>query len=443
MVKNNKKTTTKKTVKKKPTKKEKAATSKQASSVIDSIKVIPVVKVVQQETTLITSAADMPIGSLLPDVPLEEQLVAKEDSVVDEAYYIKANMAMEEKLGYKFKDPDLLERALTLAHGSKRAAYERLEFLGDRVVGLLVADALLREHPNEKEGDIAKRFVALTREGTLAALARDIGLNLFLRTKEPNLRQNKSILSDVMEALAGALFIDGGIKAARKWIDPLYADMVAETVEPPVDSKTVLQEWGHRQKLPLPVYDLVEKIGPDHEPIFRVSVQMEGYELFFGEGTSKKMAEQAAAAAFLAVHNPPPAPLAEGEKAAPIIIKKKKRKFEQLAITPAPTLDIEIDETKLPAHAVTAAAFNPPAKPKEAKKKRAKDVDVSVDAPVVQSDAVKTAAKKKLTIKKEPVAIKKPVVAKKPAAAKKSAVKKKTVKKVAKKATPKKKVAAK
>ena len=212
-------------------------------------------------------------------------------------------MTLEEKIGYTFQNKTLLTQALTLAHGSKAAAYERLEFLGDRVLGLVIADLLYKKHPQEAEGDLAKRFTALVREETLAMLANILTLPDDLKTNEPELRRNQSILADVLEALMGAVYLDGGLKAAQNFITPLYADLISQKIQPPVDAKTPLQEWGHRHKLGLPTYTLVERTGPDHAPHFKVEVKMTGYDGVIGAGTSKRLAEQAAAEQFLKENN--------------------------------------------------------------------------------------------------------------------------------------------
>ena len=209
---------------------------------------------------------------------------------------------IQEKIGYTFKNKKLLKNALTLAHGGKSASYERLEFLGDRVLGLIIADALLQVHRSEDEGDIAKRFTALVREETLASLARQISLSENIITHENELKENNSILADVMEAVIGALYVDGGLETAKTFVHFLYADLLAQKVDPPVDAKTALQEWGHRHKLPLPIYKVIEKTGPDHAPHFIMNVCMQGYPPVKGQGSSKRQAEQDAAAVFLKEH---------------------------------------------------------------------------------------------------------------------------------------------
>ena len=141
-------------------------------------------------------------------------------------------------ISYSFNQPQLFSKALTLARGNKSAQYERLEFLGDRVLGLIVSDMLLKHYPREKEGDIAKRFTALVREETLALVARQIGLPEQLITKEDELRSNDSILSDVMEAVLGAIFLDAGFEAARTFAEPLFMPLLIQDIKPPIDSKT-------------------------------------------------------------------------------------------------------------------------------------------------------------------------------------------------------------
>ncbi len=209
---------------------------------------------------------------------------------------------LQQKIGYQFKNPQLLKNALTLARANKAAAYERLEFLGDRVLGLIVADMLLTHHKKENEGDIAKRFTALVREETLAMLAKQIEIPQSLITDIPELRENDSVLSDVMEALIAAIFKDSNLDAVRAFIEPLYCPLLDKDIKPPVDAKTTLQEWGHKHKILLPSYRVVSQSGPAHAPSFKVAVKMTGYDEVIGEGTSKKIAEQNAAANFLTLY---------------------------------------------------------------------------------------------------------------------------------------------
>ena len=206
---------------------------------------------------------------------------------------------LQNKIGYHFKNEQLLKDALTLACGNKAAAYERLEFLGDRVLGMIIADLLLAHHKSEKEGDIAKRFTALVREETLAMLAKQIGLPDVVITDSPELRTNNSVLSDVLEALIAAIYKDSSFEQAYDFVKPLYHDLIEQNIQPPIDAKTALQEWGHKHNVSQPVYTVVQQIGPAHAPFFRVKVSMSGFEDVFGEGTSKKLAEQNAAQNFM------------------------------------------------------------------------------------------------------------------------------------------------
>ena len=209
---------------------------------------------------------------------------------------------LQKTIGYHFKNQKLLKDALTLAHANKAATYERLEFLGDRVLGLIVADMLLAHHKTEKEGDIAKRFTALVREETLADLAKQLGIPDALITDTPELRDNASVLSDVMEALIAAIYKDSGFEEAKKFVQPLYESLIDKNIAPPVDAKTALQEWGHKHNILLPVYKVISQTGPAHAPMFKVSVKMGKYDEVIAEGTSKKIAEQNAAETFLKLY---------------------------------------------------------------------------------------------------------------------------------------------
>ena len=189
--------------------------------------------------------------------------------------------ALQKNIAYTFQNINLLKEALTLAHGNKAARYERLEFLGDRVIGLVVADMLLSQHKKEKEGDIAKRFTALVIEETLADIARQINLPAALITDSEDLRNNNSVLADVMEALAAAIFKDGGLSEVYTILTPLFSPLLDKDIRPPIDSKTALQEWGHKHKILMPEYKVVEQTGPAHAPNFKVCVKMSGFKDVF------------------------------------------------------------------------------------------------------------------------------------------------------------------
>ncbi|MBE6449819.1 MAG: ribonuclease III [Alphaproteobacteria bacterium] len=206
---------------------------------------------------------------------------------------------LQKTINYHFKNISLLKNALTLAKGNKAARYERLEFLGDRVLGLIVADLLLQHHTKEKEGDIAKRFTALVREETLADLAKSLGIGNALITDVPELRENNSVLADVMEALLAAIYKDSDFETVYKLTAPLFRPLLDKDIKPPTDPKTAIQEWGHKHNIMLPKYTIVSQSGPAHAPVFKVCLQMAGFSDVFGEGTSKKLAEQNAAETFL------------------------------------------------------------------------------------------------------------------------------------------------
>lgn len=197
-----------------------------------------------------------------------------------------------------FRNKALFRRALQLSGNGRPAGYERLEFLGDRVLGLVVAEMLYRRFPDEREGLMAKRFVALVREETLADVARDIGLPARLITNEDALRQNSSVLSDVCEALIAALYLDQGLAAVQAFMEPIWTRLIDAELQVPRDSKSVLQEWAQKKYKSLPVYTLISRTGPDHSPLFTVQVQIAD-QTVTGTGNNKKQAEQAAAAHFL------------------------------------------------------------------------------------------------------------------------------------------------
>lgn len=204
-------------------------------------------------------------------------------------------------LGYAFADPALLEEALTHRSAVGRAtdAYERLEFLGDRVLGLVIADMLMEAFPNENEGALARRLAALVREDTLAAVARDIGLGAEIRLgageSESGGRENNALLADVCEAMIAAIYRDGGLEPARRFIETHWSARLAAESAPPQDAKSALQEWAQARALPLPSYRVVEREGPDHAPVFTVAVEVEGKPAATASGASKRIAEQAAA----------------------------------------------------------------------------------------------------------------------------------------------------
>jgi ribonuclease III len=208
--------------------------------------------------------------------------------------------ALEDRIGYRFTDRELLARALTHVSFTKgRTSYQRLEFLGDRVLGLAVAENLFAAFPEAPEGELSRRLSDLVRAETCAevALAWDVGPHLHLGAGEllAGGRQNRTILADVCEAMIGAVFLDGGYEAAKALVARAFDQRLRAAREPARDPKTALQEWAQGRGLPTPVYDVVERSGPDHAPVFRIAARVGPLECGLGEGPSKRAAEQDAA----------------------------------------------------------------------------------------------------------------------------------------------------
>src|SRR4051812_3755962 len=216
--------------------------------------------------------------------------------------------AFEDRIGYRFKDAALLEQALTHISAltgvrNRAGSYQRLEFLGDHVLGLVISDMLFRAFPKGDEGELSRRLADLVRKEACADVARsiDLGGAIRLGTSENNAggRSRAAILADVCEALVGAVFIDGGYPAAAELIERLWEARMRAPARPLRDAKTVLQEWAQARGLPTPAYREVERKGPDHDPEFRVAVELPDRAMAEGLGRSKRAAEQAAAAAML------------------------------------------------------------------------------------------------------------------------------------------------
>lgn len=213
---------------------------------------------------------------------------------------------LEGRIGYEFKDRALLHEAVT--HGSvheghkKRRDYDRLEFLGDRVLGLCVAERLLAEHQGEQEGELAPRYNALVNRHACARAARASGLGdalVLSPSEEANGGRNKeAILGDVCESVIAALYLDGGLEAARAFIMRFWGEAFDNVKNAPRDAKTALQEWAAARKRHLR-YVEVGQSGPEHAPHFVIEAHVEGFEPMQGEGSTKRHAQRNAAAAFL------------------------------------------------------------------------------------------------------------------------------------------------
>jgi len=229
-------------------------------------------------------------------------------------------------LGHAFARPELLETALThpsatgrnrtkrvrrptkvggetRASAARVADNQRMEFLGDRVLGLIVAEMLFESFPDEDEGALAKRLASLVRQDGLALVAQALGLGRFLvlskGEEESGGRDNPATLADACEAVIGALYLDAGIDAARRFVEAHWRPMMSADLAPPQDAKTALQEWAQAAGLNLPRYKVIRSEGPPHDPVFEVEVAVEGHSAKCGTGRSKRAAEQAAASQLL------------------------------------------------------------------------------------------------------------------------------------------------
>jgi ribonuclease-3 len=222
----------------------------------------------------------------------------------------KADIAdLEARLGHAFADRALLERALTHMSAAppeakRSGSYQRLEFLGDRVLGMCVAELLYRTYPSAEEGELSRRLADLVRKETCAEMANlwQLGPHLKLGGGEAQAgaRRNAAILADACEAVVGAVFLDGGYEAALALVERAHGERLRQPARPLRDAKTALQEWAQGRGLPAPVYIEQGRSGPDHAPLFRIACHIEGLADVIGEGRSKRIAEQLAAEACLA-----------------------------------------------------------------------------------------------------------------------------------------------
>ena len=209
--------------------------------------------------------------------------------------------AFQDRIGYAFDDAELLMRAMTHASASNGAhpSNERLEFLGDRLLNLFMAEALMSEDAAASEGDLAPRLNAMVRKETCADVAAAVGLGEVLRLGKSERmsggRRKTALLGDGMEALIAALYLDGGLDVARDTTLRLWGDRVRTVQADARDPKTTLQEWAQGQGFPPPGYEVLDRSGPDHAPVFRVRAVLEDGRDATGEAASKRAAEQAAA----------------------------------------------------------------------------------------------------------------------------------------------------
>jgi len=209
---------------------------------------------------------------------------------------------LEQKLGYTFNNPKLLTQALT--HSSLTADihknYERLEFLGDRILGLTVADMLCHTFKDEPEGSLAQRFVVLVCKEMVADIMRELDVLKYINAANADVRTKDNVLCDVGEAIIAAIYLDSNsLQTAMDFVRRLWQPHIDKKSQPKKDYKTMLQERAAILKLPAPVYEVIAKSGLEHEPIFMVQVSLGADYVSHGQGSSKKHAEQEAAAAML------------------------------------------------------------------------------------------------------------------------------------------------
>lgn len=214
-------------------------------------------------------------------------------------------VAFMDRLGHSFARPELLLRALTHSSigSATRPDNQRLEFLGDRVLGLSMAEALFKADRAASEGQLAPRFNALVRKETCAAVAREIDLGAVLKLGRSEMmsggRRKEALLGDAMEAVIAAVYLDAGFEAARALVLRLWGKRIDSVEEDARDAKTALQEWAQARGLPPPRYETLGREGPDHAPVFRIAVQLENGASEEASAGSKRLAEQTAAKALL------------------------------------------------------------------------------------------------------------------------------------------------
>ncbi len=210
---------------------------------------------------------------------------------------------LEKKLKINFKNKDLLVKSLTHKSYNNIDNNEKLEFLGDRVLGLVIAKKLLEIYPDEKEGVLDKKFASLVNKKTCLEVAKKLELNKYILTLSIKKKKNNiedKIIADSCESLIGSIYLDKGFQIVEKVIMNLWADNIKRSVVTQIDAKTKLQEFSLKKFKKLPIYKLISNTGPRHQPIFKVAVKLSNTKFFIGEGKSKKDAQQEAAIKCLA-----------------------------------------------------------------------------------------------------------------------------------------------
>ena len=205
---------------------------------------------------------------------------------------------LEKKLRINFKDKNLLIKSLTHKSYDKNNNYEKIEFLGDRVLGLVMSKKLLEIYPDEKEGILDKKFAALVNKKTCLEIAKILELQKYVLSLNIKSKKNiieDKVLSDTCESLIGAIYLDRGFDIVEKIILDLWSKHLKNSINTQIDAKTKLQEYSLKKFKKLPIYKVISNTGPKHKPLFKVSVKLINSKLYIGEGKSKKDAEQSAA----------------------------------------------------------------------------------------------------------------------------------------------------
>ena len=205
---------------------------------------------------------------------------------------------LEQKINIKFKDRDLLAKCLIHKSHNNTENNEKLEFLGDRVLGLVFAKTLLKIYPNDKEGIIDKKFANLVNKKTCLLVARKLELKKFITTGgsyKGLSRSDDKIISDGLEALLGAIFLDQGMIVVERFILKSWDEFLEKSIVTLIDAKTRLQEYSLKKFKTLPIYTIQKQSGPEHSPVFKVEVKIEDSKKYYASGTSKKDAQQNAA----------------------------------------------------------------------------------------------------------------------------------------------------
>lgn len=210
---------------------------------------------------------------------------------------------VEKNLGYHFHNPQLLKQALTHSSVTSHIGsnYERLEFLGDRVLGVAMASALFNAFPHEPEGSLSPRHTRLVCKETVSAVARSLHLDRYIHAATPDIKENENVLCDVCEAVIGAIFIDAGCLRALEFVDMHWKNLLHKDLTPPKDPKTKLQEIAHAHGHSTPIYEQISRSGSEHEPTFVMCVKIDDLPPQSGEGHNKKLAEQMAASKMIAL----------------------------------------------------------------------------------------------------------------------------------------------